>query len=113
MDPEELRALGGEDPDQRRAEQSARDDDRDHEPVEDDVELVHELVQPFVDEADLDLAVADLLQHVVHLVRQLVRDSNSSRPRFCARIAIRNGEKRSTISSRAYGRATSKTLNAG
>ena len=50
------------------------DDDRHDEPVEDDVELVQELVQPLVDEADLDLAVAHLLQDVVHLVRQLERD---------------------------------------
>ena len=33
-----------------------------------------------MDEADLDLAVADLLKHVVHLVRQLARDSEQLAP---------------------------------
>ena len=76
----------GEEPDQRRAEQPTGHDERDHEPVEADVELVHELVEPLVDEADLDLAVAHLLQHVVHLVRKLARDAEraAASPR-CAR----------------------------
>ena len=47
----------GEDPDQARPDQAAGDDERDHEPVEDDVELVRELVEPLVHEADLELAV--------------------------------------------------------
>ena len=68
----------GEDPDQARADQPAGDDERDHEPVERDVELVHELVEPLVHEADLDLAVAQLLEHVVHLVRVLARRSPAS-----------------------------------
>ena len=34
----------------------------DHEPVETDVELAHELVQALVDEPHLDLTVADLLE---------------------------------------------------
>ena len=35
--------------------------------VERDVDGVHEIVEPLVHEADLDLAVARLLQHVVDL----------------------------------------------
>ena len=38
-----------------------------------DVELRHELVEALVHEADLDLAVAHLLERVVDLVRQLGR----------------------------------------
>ena len=75
MHAEELRAaVVGEDPDQARADQAAGDDERDDEPVDDDVDLVHELVEALVHEADLDLAVAHLLEDVVHLVRQLAHD---------------------------------------
>ena len=63
-----------EDPDQARADQAADDDERDHEPVERDVELAHELVEALVHEADLDLAVARLLEDVVQLVGQVARD---------------------------------------
>ena len=52
----------------------AGDDERDDQPVEGDVELVHELVEPLVHEADLDLPVAHLLEHVVHLVRVVGED---------------------------------------
>ena len=38
---------------------------------------------------------------------------SSSRPSFCARDASRAGVKRSSISARAYGCATSKTLKSG
>ena len=66
-----------------------------------------------MDEADLDLPVAHLLEHVVHLVWQLARDPEQLRPSFCARSASRSGVKRSSISARAYGWATSKTLKSG
>ena len=46
--------------------------------------LLHELVQPLVDEADLDLTVSHLLEHVVHLVRVLGEDRRELR-------AIRGG----------------------
>ena len=70
----------------------ARDDERDDQPVERDVELVHELVEPLVHEADLDLAVAHLLEHVVQLVRVLARRSTraSSTPAG-ARASMRCG----------------------
>src|SRR6266536_3379928 len=58
VDAEHERAVRGEDSDQTRADQSADDDQRDDEPVEGDVDLVHELVEALVHEADVDLAVA-------------------------------------------------------
>src|SRR4051812_49246792 len=73
VDAEHVRAALGEDPDQAGADQPAGDDHRDHEAVEDDVHAVEQVVQPLVHEADLDLAVAHLLQRVVELVRQLQR----------------------------------------
>src|SRR5207247_8521830 len=73
VDPEEVRPVLGEDPDQARADQAAGDHHRDHEPVERDVELAHEVVEALVHEADLDLAVADLLEEVVHLERHVAR----------------------------------------
>ena len=76
-------------------------------------ELPHELVEPLVDEADLDLAVPDLLHEVVELVRRLgehLRVADASRR---ARRATRCGANRSSMRSRAYGRATSKTLKSG
>ena len=82
----------------------ACDHERDDDAVDRDVELVHELVEPLVHEADLDLAVAHLLEHVVDLVRQVPRDSISSRPSRCACVVSRAGENRSSISSRAYAR---------
>src|SRR5215218_5793823 len=75
MEAEDLRPALGEDPEHARADQAGGDDERDHEPVERDVQLAHELVQTLVDEADLDLAVADLLQRVVKLIRELPRDA--------------------------------------
>src|SRR5919204_1031200 len=74
VDPEQVRARLGEDPDQARSDQAAGDNHRDHEPVEDDVDLGHQIVEPLVDEADLDLAVPNLLERVVDLVRELERD---------------------------------------
>src|SRR5439155_7321490 len=44
------------------------------EPVEHDVELGHEVVEPLVYEANLDLPVAERLEHVVNLVRRLAHD---------------------------------------
>src|SRR5215471_19314670 len=69
VDAGELRPGRREDSDQAGADQAADDDQRDDEPVEGDVDLARELVQALVHEADLDLAVADLLEEVVHLVR--------------------------------------------
>ena len=68
-------------PDQARPDEPTGHDQRDREPVEDDVELVQELVQALVDEADLDLAVAELLEHVVHLVRE-----SRAMPASCRRL---------------------------
>ena len=65
--------------------------ERDHEPVEDDVELRAQLVEALVDEADLDLAVAELLHHVVHLVRQLAADLASATVSRRARESTRRG----------------------
>ena len=90
-------------PIRRRADQPAGDDERDHEAVDDDVDLVHELVEALVHEADLDLAVAHLLEHVVHLVRQARRDLGQLAASRRARRRDRAGVKRSIISSRAYG----------
>ena len=50
------------------------DDERNDEPVERDVELVHELVEPLVHEADLDLPVAQRLEDVVYLEGGLADD---------------------------------------
>ena len=63
-----------EDADQARADQAAGDDERDHEPVEQRVELREQVVEPLVHEPDLDLAVAHLLERVVDLVRQIGGD---------------------------------------
>src|SRR5215211_4370326 len=71
VDAPDLRAAVGEEADQAGADEAADDDDREHEPVEDEVEPVEELVQALVAEADLDLPVADLLERVVYLVRKL------------------------------------------
>src|SRR3954462_692323 len=65
VDAEELRTGRGERPDQGRADQPAHHDQGDDEPVDADVDLVHERVQPLVHEADLDLPVPDLLEEVV------------------------------------------------
>ena len=73
LTPEEVRPARREDPDQARADQPADDDERDHEPVDERVALREQVVEPLVDEADLDLAVADLLHEVVELVRRLRR----------------------------------------
>ena len=113
MDPADGRPIGREHADHRRAEQAAGHDECDDEPVEGDVELVHELVQPLVDEADLDLPVAHLFEHVVHLVRQVARDPGQLAPLPVRARATRRGVKRSSMSARAYGRATSKTLKPG
>ena len=106
--------LFGEDPDQARADQAAGDDQRDHEPVEDDVELVRQVVEALVHEADLELAAARLLEHVVPLVRHLAQDRRPASGSPCARArATRCGVYRWSIRSRAYGFATSKTLKSG
>ena len=82
--------------------------------LNDDVELVHELVEALVHEADLDLAVARLLQDVVHLVRRLGSDARELAARLAPRAARAGcGVYRSSIRSRAYGFATSKTLKSG
>src|SRR5262245_19694879 len=60
-----------EDPDQAGADQPADNDEGNHETVDERVGLRHELVESLVDEADLDLAVANLLHEVVELVRSL------------------------------------------
>src|SRR5205823_5087383 len=52
VDAEHLRPRLREDPDQARADQTAGSDERDHEPVGERVELVKEIVEPLVDEAD-------------------------------------------------------------
>ena len=71
-----------EDADQARADQAAGDDQRDHEPVEQRVQLGEQVVEPLVDEPDLDLAVAHLFERVVDLVRQLGRHlRHASSPR--------------------------------
>ena len=85
METEELRPFLGEDPEHARADQAGRDDEGDHEPVEGDVELAHELVQALVDEPHLDLTVANLLEDVVHLVRKVPGD-----PREVDRLAARS-----------------------
>src|SRR3954447_351160 len=82
--PEHVRAARCEDTDQARADQPADYDQRDDEAVEGDVDLVHELVQALVHEPDFDLAVTDLLEEVVHLVRQRSRD-----PRQLGRLFLR------------------------
>ena len=60
-----------EDADQARADQAAGDDQRDHEPVDQRSSFARQVVEALVHEPDLDLAVAELFEHVVHLVRQL------------------------------------------
>ena len=89
--PSSVRPLLGEDADQARADQPAGHDERDDEPVERDVEAQHELVEPLVHEADLDLAVAHLLEDVVHLVRQ---DSRTMRAEL-ARSSLRDARRAS------------------
>src|SRR5437868_5357657 len=69
VDARDVRAVRREDADQARSDQAADDDERDDQPVEGHVDLVHELVEALVHEADLDLAVADLLEEVVDLPR--------------------------------------------
>ena len=69
-----MRPRLGEDPDQARADQTAGHDHRDDEAVEDHVHPVEQVVEPFVHEAHLDLAVAHLLEHVVDLVGELECD---------------------------------------
>ena len=59
MDPEHLRPALGEDPDETRSDRSADDDQGDDEPVGDAVQVVEELVEPLVPEADFDLTVED------------------------------------------------------
>ena len=87
---------------------------RDHEPVEGDVELAHELVEALVHEADLDLAVAELLEHVVHLVRQVARDPRQLEPLRARRASAPAAACSARASAlRAYGLATSKTLKSG
>src|SRR5215212_11487681 len=73
VDAEDLWAALREDPDQAGPDQAAGDDHRHDEAVEDDVEPVEQVVQALVHEADLDLAVAHLLERVVQLVRKLER----------------------------------------
>ena len=53
--------------------------------------LLHELVEPLVHEADLDLAVAHLLEHVVHLVRVLGEDRGELDDSRRARASMRCG----------------------
>src|SRR5436190_22091696 len=65
VDSEHVRPSLREDADQARADQAAGHDRGDDEPVEDDVQPVEQVVKTLVDEADLDLAVADLLEEVV------------------------------------------------
>src|SRR5204862_8030093 len=74
VDAEQMRPTRREDPDQARADQPTRDDHCDDEPVEDDVQSVQQVVESLVDEAHLDLPVADLLQKVVHLEGHLRHD---------------------------------------
>ena len=80
------------------------DDERDHEPVREHVELVHELVEPLVDEADLDLArraPARACRGPGTAARP--PSARAATPSRRARPSTRRGVKRSTISERAYG----------
>ena len=74
VDAEQVRPACRKDPDQAGTDEPAGYDHRHHEPVEDDVDLGHQVVEALVDETDLDLPVAHLLQRVVNLVRELERD---------------------------------------
>ena len=73
---------------------------------------MHELVQALVDEADLDLSVAHLLERIVQLVRQLAAIWARLR---ASRVARGEAGRREAadIRLRAYGLATSKTLKSG
>jgi hypothetical protein len=57
---------------------------------------LHELVEALVHEADLDLAVAHLLERRRALVRELARDLVQLACLARARVASRRGVKRST-----------------
>ena len=70
VDPENLGASGREDPQETRRDEAGGHDQGDDEPVHRQHDPVHELVEVLVDEPDLDLAVADLLERVVELVRE-------------------------------------------
>ena len=82
-------------------------------PVEGDVELVHELVQPLVHEADLDLAVAHLLED-----RRAPGAGTREDDRELERLAARRASHAlrrvaAQQEAPAYGFATSKTLKSG
>src|SRR6266545_2768294 len=74
VEAQHLRARGREDSDQARADEPGGDNEGDDQAVDDDVQPVGKVVQPLVDEADLDLPVAHLLEDVVELVRVLGED---------------------------------------
>src|SRR5258708_6220389 len=74
VDPEHVRTALREDPDQARADQAAGDDQRNDEAVEHALHLLEEVVEPLVNEADLDLPVANLLHEVVPLKGSLAQN---------------------------------------
>ena len=74
VDAEDLGPSGHEGAEDARPEQSAGDDHREDQTVEDEVDPLHELVEPLVHEPHLELPVPELLEDVVHLERELAAD---------------------------------------
>ena len=90
VQPENVRAGLREDADQARPDQPAGDDSAITSRLNSASSFVHQVVEPLVHEADLDLAVAHLLERVVDLVRQLrrhLREPPALAPRARARSA--------------------------
>ena len=74
VDADRVRPSLGEHPDDRGAQQSPEDDERDRDPVRRLVDVVVDLVDPRVLDVDLERPVAQTLEHVADLVRDLARD---------------------------------------
>jgi hypothetical protein len=96
-----------------RPEKPAEDDERHRDPVRRLVDVVVDLVDPRVLDVHLERALAQLLEHVRDLVRHVLATDASPTPRRGHAVRARAGWNRSASSPRAYGFATSKTLNSG
>ncbi len=75
VEADDVRAVLGENPDDRRADEAAEHDQRHRDPVHRMVDVVGEVVETGVPDLDLEVSLTGLLHHVAHLVRQLARNA--------------------------------------
>ena len=108
-----MRAVLREDADHRRAEKTSEDHERDRDPVDRHVDVMGEVVDAGVRDLDRHLSVTKLVQHVVHLPRNL--EGNLAELLHLPLGTEREAPRREAVGDQlsAYGRATSKTLKSG